>query len=255
MHSPDFASRAVSALAAPTSCPLQILIVTRDRDRRDRITGYLNRQRCRTDAMETMPAASRLKASQYNLLLLDVELDPLDGFEVLRRVRAESDIPVIMMRGGPRDDYDRVMGLELGADDFVEEPVNPRELLARGRAILRRHGAAHAPSGSQRGGYRFAGWELHRRSRQVFAPDGSAVAMSRNDYALLLAFLQAPGRPLSRLHLMRVTRPHEDIYDRSIDVQVLRLRRKLKAVPGARPLIRTDRHNGYVFDTTVEPLF
>ena len=92
------------------------------------------------------------------------------------------------------------------------------------------------------------------RTSSIWQRDSHPTASGKPG-AVQLAFLQAPGRPLSRLHLMRVTRPHEDIYDRSIDVQILRLRRKLEAVPGAPPLIRTDRHNGYVFDTTVEPLF
>jgi DNA-binding response OmpR family regulator len=249
------ASWASSAPPIQATHPLEILIVTRNRERRERLVAHLGRQRCRAVAMSEMPPPARLKADRYNLLLLDVQLEPIDGFEVLRRVRAQSDIPIIMMSSGPRDDYDCVMSLELGADDFVGEPVNPRELLARGRAILRRHGAAHDFSADQRGGYRFAGWELRRRTRTVTDPEGQPVALSKNDYALLLAFLEAPRRPLSRLQLMRATRPHEDIFDRSIDVQVLRLRRKLESVAGQSPLIRTDRNFGYIFDAAVEPLF
>lgn len=255
MHHTNTAGWATHAGSDTATCALQVLIVTRDRDRRERIAGYLNRQRCRTVALDAMPSPARLKADRYNLLVLDTALEPLDGFEVLRRVRAQSDVPIILMSRGPRDDYDCVMALELGADDFISEPLNPRELLARGRAILRRHAAGQAPPTEQRGGFRFAGWELHRRTRLVTAPNGNPVVLSKNDYALLLAFLEAPGRPLTRLQLMRATRPHEDIFDRSIDVQVLRLRRKLEAVPGSARLIKTDRNFGYIFDAAVEPLF
>ncbi len=251
----NIASWASSAPPIQATQPLEILIVTCDRERRERLVAHLGRQRCRAVAMSEMPPPALLKTDRYNLLLLDVQLEPIDGFEVLRRVRAQSDIPIIMMSSGPRDDYDCVMSLELGADDFVGEPLNPRELLARGRAILRRHGAAHDFSADQRGGYRFDGWELRRRTRTVIDPQGQPVAFSKNDYALLLAFLGAPRRPLSRLQLMRATRPHEDIFDRSIDVQVLRLRRKLESVAGQSQLIRTDRNFGYIFDAAVEPLF
>jgi two-component system OmpR family response regulator len=237
------------------ACPLQVLNDTRNRDRRERLTAFLGRQRCRAVAMDNMPLPARLKADRYNLLLLDVQLEPLGGLEVLRRVRTQSDIPVIMMSDGPRDDYDRVMGLEMGADDFVDEPLNPRELFARGRAILRRHAAAQENEADQHGGYAFNGWELRRRTRTVTDSQGRPVALSKNDYALLLAFLAAPRRSLSRVQLMRATRPHEDIFDRSIDVQVLRLRKKLEAAGGQAPMIKTDRNIGYIFDAEVETLF
>lgn len=239
-----------------SSCPLSVLVVTRDRDLRERFTRYLGEHRCRAVGAGDMPPPARLEADRFNLLVLDVQLEPLDGFDLLRRVRAESDIPVIMITRQIRDDFDCVVGLELGADDFLGEPLNPRELLARGRAILRRHGKAHVPpSQLQRGGYRFGGWELRRRTRTVTDPAGRVVTLSKNEYALLLTFLDAPRRPLSRVLLMRATRPHEDIFDRSIDVQVLRLRRKLQLSSDAPQLIKTDRGVGYVFDAAVEPLF
>jgi two-component system, OmpR family, response regulator len=237
------------------ACPLNVLIVTRDRDRRERIAAELQRQRCRAVSAAELPPPGRLKADRYNLLVLDVRLEPLDGFELLRRVRTQSDIPVIMMSDEPTDAFDCVMGLELGADDFLGSPINTRELVARGRAILRRSGGAPSAPAEQRGGYRFNGWELHRSTRTVHAPDGRAVLLGKNAYALLLAFLKAPNRPLSRIQLMQATRPHEDIYDRSIDVQVLRLRRKLETVSGGARMIRTDRSFGYIFDAAVEPLF
>lgn len=243
-----------SVPAATPAYPLKVLIVIRDLVRRERIATYLAGQDCHADTMHELPAPARFTAGSYNLVLLDAEVEPLGGFAALHRIRALSDIPIIMMRGGPSDDYDRILALEMGADDFMEEPLNAREMLARARAILRRHGAGQCLPSGHRGGFRFAGWELQRRTRRLTDPARQAVALSKNDYALLLAFLAAPQRPLSRLHLMRATRPHEDIFDRSIDVQVLRLRRKL-ALPGQPQLIKTDRNFGYIFDVAVEPLF
>lgn len=235
---------------------LSVLVVTKDHDLRERIIAYLSERRCRAVGVSDMPPTARLQADRFSLLVLDVYLEPVDGFAVLRRVRTESDIPVIMITRKRRDDFDCVIGLELGADDVLGQPVNPRELLARGRAILRRHGMVHQfHAQPQSGGYRFIGWELRRRSRTVTDPAGSVVNLSKNEYALLNAFLEAPRRILSRLHLMRATRPHEDIFDRSIDVQVLRLRRKLRPSPSEPELIKTERGVGYLFDAPVEPFF
>jgi len=235
---------------------LNVLVVTKDRDLRDRLTIYLRDHRCRAVGLNEMPATSRLQTERFNLLLLDVELEPQDGFQVLRQVRAESDIPIIMITRASRDDIDCVVGLELGADDLFGEPFNPRELLARGRAVLRRHGKAQQfQLEYPRGGWRFMGWELRRGTRTLTDPSGKIVKLTRNEYALLNAFLDAPRRPLSRLQLMSASRPHEDIFDRSIDGQVLRLRRKLHISPAAPPLIRTERGLGYVLDADVEPLF
>ena len=255
----NYANLVDSRAATPsdkTAFPLSVLVVTQNRDLRERITAYLGEHRCRAVGANEMPPIARLHIEQFSLIVLDVQLEPLDGFEVLRRLRAESDIPVIMITRNRRDDFDCVIGLELGADDFLDEPLNPRELLARGRAILRRHGRAHQLHAQpQRGGYRFMGWELRCRTRTVTDPTGRVVDLTKNEYALLNAFLEAPRRPLSRVHLMRATRPHEDIFDRSINVQVLRLRKKLQPSPFEPQLIRTYRGVGYILDAPVEPLF
>jgi two-component system, OmpR family, response regulator len=144
--------------------------------------------------------------------------------------------------------------LELGADDYIVKPFSLRELLARVRAVLRRQELGRAPltSGSERGGYRFKGWVLERRSRKLLGPDAVPVSLTKGEYNLLLAFLEAPQRSLTREHLMQVTRRHQDIFDRSIDVQVLRLRRKLEIDPSAPNLIRAERGIGYVFIPSVE---
>jgi DNA-binding response OmpR family regulator len=196
-----------------------------------------------------------LANSEPSLILLDLLLAQEDGLDLLREIRAASDIPVIIMTGHRRDEVDRVVGLELGADDYITKPFGLRELLARVRAILRRQelGRAARSRDPQRGGYRFDGWVLERRDRRLLNPAGEPVPLTKSEYALLLAFLQAPQRVLTREHLLQTTRVHEDIFDRSIDVQVLRLRRKLEADPASPRMITTERGIGYIFNATVEP--
>jgi DNA-binding response OmpR family regulator len=174
--------------------------------------------------------------------------------DLLREVRLSSDVPVIIITGHRRDDIDRVVGLELGADDYLTKPFNLRELLARVRAVLRRFdvGRAAPARDPERGRFRFSGWQLDRRIRQLTDPAGAPVALTKGEYAMLLAFLEAPQRPLSREHLLQATRVHEDVFDRSIDVQILRLRRKLERDPSAPRVIRTERGVGYVFAVPVE---
>jgi DNA-binding response OmpR family regulator len=178
-----------------------------------------------------------------------------DGLDLLRELRSHSDVPVIITTGHRTDEIDRIVGLELGADDYIVKPFSLRELLARVRAVLRRQemGRAARASDPERGGYRFNGWVLHRRGRKLVDPKAAAVPLSKGEYALLLAFLEAPQRTLTREHLLQATRVHEDIFDRSIDVQVLRLRRKLEVDPSAPRVIQTERGVGYVFAIVVEP--
>nr|WP_274611521.1 response regulator [Rhodoplanes elegans] len=194
-------------------------------------------------------------ASEPGLVILDLRLGTDDGLDLLREIRSRSDVPVIITTGHRRDEIDRVLGLELGADDYVTKPFSLRELLARVKAVLRRQefGRQARSRNPERGGYRFGGWRLERRNRRLIDPAGEPVALTKGEYALLLAFLEAPRRPLSREHLLQATRVHEDIYDRSIDVQVLRLRRKLEVDSSAPRVIRTERGVGYVFDLSVEP--
>jgi len=192
--------------------------------------------------------------TEVNLVILDLRLGSEDGLDLLREVRLSSDVPVIIITGHRRDDIDRVVGLELGADDYLTKPFNLRELLARVRAVLRRFDVGRpAPARDpERGRFRFSGWQLDRRIRQLTDPTGAPVALTKGEYAMLLAFLEAPQRPLSREHLLQATRIHEDVFDRSIDVQILRLRRKLERDPSAPRVIRTERGVGYVFAVAVE---
>jgi DNA-binding response OmpR family regulator len=163
-------------------------------------------------------------------------------------------VPIIIITGHRRDDIDRVVGLELGADDYLTKPFNLRELLARVRAVLRRFDVGRvAPARDpERGRFRFSGWQLDRKIRQLTDPTGAPVPLTKGEYAMLLAFLEAPQRPLSREHLLQATRVHEDVFDRSIDVQILRLRRKLERDSSAPRVIQTERGVGYVFAVPVE---
>ena len=174
--------------------------------------------------------------------------------QIARKLREESDLPIIMLTGR-KDEADRVMGLELGADDYLTKPFSPRELLARIRALLRRSRSREtvADGLAKIRAYRFSGWELNVRLRRLTAADGEIVALTNSEFNLLAAFLAAPQRVLSRDQLLNFSRLHDDeVYDRAIDVQVGRLRKKLE--PGAaRPqLIRTERGAGYVFTAPVE---
>jgi DNA-binding response OmpR family regulator len=146
--------------------------------------------------------------------------------------------------------------LELGADDYLTKPFGLRELLARIRAVLRRRetGRIAAQRESEQGRCRFGVWQLDRRARRLIDADGVPVALTKGEYALLVAFLDAPQRPLTREHLLQATRIHEDVFDRSIDVQILRLRRKLATDPSAPRIIQTERGVGYVFTLPVEPI-
>jgi two-component system, OmpR family, response regulator len=151
------------------------------------------------------------------------------------------------------EEVDRVLGLELGADDYLTKPFGLRELLARVRAILRRHELKRTGSRKlQRSGFRFGRWQLERESRRLTTQDGSLVALTKSELSLLVAFLECPQRPLTREQLLQATRVHEDIFDRSIDVQVLRLRRKLETDASSPRIIRTERGVGYVFALPVE---
>ncbi len=196
----------------------------------------------------------QLAAHEVSIVILDLRLGLEDGLDLLREIRQQCDVPVIIATGHRRDEIDRVVGLELGADDYVTKPFNLRELLARVRAVLRRLDRGHAvpPRDHERGGYQFRGWRLSLRTRRLTAPTGNEVALTKGEYALLVAFLDAPQRPLSREHLLQATRVHEDVFDRSIDVQILRLRRKLEQDPSAPQFIQTERGVGYVFASPVQ---
>jgi two-component system, OmpR family, response regulator len=234
-----------------------VLVVEDDPALQRMILNYFGENNIRTlVANNRQEMVDQLGDIAVNLVILDLRLGSEDGLDLLREVRLSSDVPVIIITGHRRDDIDRVVGLELGADDYLTKPFNLRELLARVRAVLRRFdvGRAAPTRDPERGRFRFSGWQLDRRIRQLTDPAGAPVALTKGEYAMLLAFLEAPQRPLSREQLLQATRIHEDVFDRSIDVQILRLRRKLERDPRAPRVIRTERGVGYVFAVPVERL-
>jgi two-component system, OmpR family, response regulator len=242
-------------LRGSTDRQVCVLVVEDDPALQRMILNYFGENNIRTlVANNRQEMVNQLGNTEVNLVILDLRLGSEDGLDLLREVRLSSDVPVIIITGHRRDDIDRVVGLELGADDYLTKPFNLRELLARVRAILRRFdvGRSAPPRDPERGRFRFSGWQLDRRIRQLTDPAGAPVALTKGEYAMLLAFLEAPQRPLSREHLLQATRIHEDVFDRSIDVQILRLRRKLERDPSAPRVIRTERGVGYVFAVPVE---
>ena len=202
-----------------------------------------------------------LGREQVDLVLLDVKLPGEDGFSLARALRSRSSIPIIMLTGEGQE-IDRVAGLELGADDYLTKPFSPRELLARIRAVLRRRepapaavaAAAPAPARNDVRAFRFSGWELTLGTRRLASPEGRATELTNSEFALLATFLRAPRAILSRDQLLEGSRMHADIFDRSIDVQILRLRRKIEADPNEPKLIVTRRGAGYLLDCEVEKL-
>lgn|SRR6186713_440740 len=233
-----------------------IIVVDDDSTLRQMVIKYLEEHNVPSRAASNRAELHRhLEGAQPSLIILDLRLGQDDGLDMLREIRAQSDVPVIITTGHRPDEIDRIVGLELGADDYIIKPFSLRELLARVRAVLRRQemGRAARARDPERGGYRFNGWKLERRGRRLMDASNAQVPLSKGEYALLLAFLEAPQRPLSREYLLQATRIHEDIFDRSIDVQVLRLRRKLETDPSAPRIIQTERGVGYVFTLPVEP--
>ena len=233
------------------------LVVEDDRTMRHLVMNYLREHGIHAISASGREEVAGLFASdEPSLVILDLRLGQEDGLDLLREIRSRSDVPVIITTGHRRDEIDRVVGLELGADDYITKPFGLRELVARIRAVLRRReaGQATVQRDSERGRCRFGVWQLDRRSRRLSDSSGTQVVLTKGEYGLLIAFLDAPQRPLSREHLLQATRIHEDVFDRSIDVQVLRLRRKLETDPNAPRVILTERGVGYVFALPVEQL-
>jgi len=221
------------------------------------IVSYLGDHEMRVTALPSARGIADVMAkAMVDIVLLDVRLPGEDALRIAASLREQSDVPVILL-SGRTDEADRVMGLEMGADDYITKPFSPRELLARIRAVLRRSRSHETvPAVLQRmRGYRFAGWELNVRVRRLTSPQGEPVHLTNHEFNLLAAFLAAPQRLLSRGQLIGLSRLHNDeVHDRSIDVQVMRLRKKLPRAGGEPPFIRTERGAGYVFTAAVETI-
>jgi two-component system OmpR family response regulator len=196
-----------------------------------------------------------LKTTRVDLVVLDLMLPGDDGLKLCRELRSATsgnpDIPIIMLTA-MSEDTDRIVGLEVGADDYVPKPFNPRELLARIKAVLRRTAGPNARAVKPPHAYRFSGWVLDLVRRELTSPVGAMVALTGAEYDLLLALLERPGQVLSRDQLLELARNRVHGYDRSVDVQVSRLRRKLGDDTSTSPLIKTVRGAGYILTADVE---
>jgi two-component system OmpR family response regulator len=234
-----------------------ILALDDDVDLRNLLLDYLSGQDFRVSAVARgQQMLAILQREPVDLLLLDLRLPGENGMELARRVREISRVP-IMILSGQSDEADRVMGLELAADDYMVKPFSPRELLARIRAILRRSQSSATPNfnDDQVRAFRFAGWELNLRLRRLTSADGSAIALTNSEFSLLCGFLTAPQRVLTREQLLERSRLHSlEVYDRSIDVTILRLRRKIEADASNPTLLTTERGAGYIFNCAVSVL-
>lgn len=233
----------------------RILVVDDDDAISGIIVDYLGKHdMCAVSVPDWQSMIHHFGKKEPDLVILDLRLDEKSGLDLLREIRQRSGVPVIIITGHRCDEVDRIVWLELGADAYLLKPFGLRELLARVRAVLRRqHYAAVKPKQQKEGRrFRFGGWVLDQRSQCLTNPGGKLIALTKGEGAILAAFLDAPRRILTREYLLHATRIHEDIYDRSVDVQVLRLRRKLEYEPGAPRIIKTERGEGYVFALPVE---
>ena len=234
-----------------------VLALDDDPDVRSVLVQYLSEQELRITAVASgREMLEVIENEPVDLLMVDLRLSGEDGLTLARRVRESSAIPILIL-SGKAEEADLVMGLELAADDYVTKPFRLRELLARIRAVLRRRQIveASAPRDDQLRAYRFAGWELNLRLHRLTAPDGRRVELTNSEFNLLCAFLSAPQRVLTRDQLLERSRVHAlEVYDRAIDVTMLRLRRKIERDPSNPELLRTERGAGYVFMAPVSAM-
>lgn len=231
-----------------------VLVVDDDREIRQLIARFLRQYGYRVSgARDGVEMREVLAASAIDLIILDLMLPGGSGLDLCSELRARSTVPIVMLTA-KGEDTDRIVGLEVGADDYIPKPFNPRELLARIRAVLRRAAAHTAPTRSSFGHeLTFAGWTLDIKRRELRSSSGVVIDLSAGEYDLLLAFLEHPQRVLSRDQLLDLARNRTVTgYDRSIDVQVSRLRRKLNSDDSDTALIKTIRGVGYIFTPLVK---
>jgi two-component system, OmpR family, response regulator len=229
-----------------------ILVVDDDGEIRKLLGRYLHMQGFRVSLAEDGRAMEACLASgRPDLIVLDVLLPDALGLDLCRDLRKRSNVPVILLTA-LKEDVDRIVGLEMGADDYLGKPFNPRELVARIRAVLRRTKDGPAAAETQEESFTFAGFTANRGTRRVAASDGSEIPLTGAEFDLLLAFLERPGRVLSRSQLLDITQGREAApFDRSIDVLMSRLRRKLGDT-GACQIFKTLRNGGYQFAVPIE---
>ncbi|WP_180902674.1 response regulator [Martelella soudanensis] len=233
-----------------------ILIVDDHREIRDAVRSYLERNGFRaTTARDASEMNDKMRVGQFDLIVLDVMMPGEDGISVCRRLSAEGSVPILMLTA-LGEETDRIVGLEVGADDYLPKPFNPRELLARIRAILRRSERhpkiAGAPTGEK---LRFAGWTLDTDTRRLIADDGREESLTTADFRILTTLLARPRFVMSREQLLDATTGRAaSVFDRTIDNQISRLRRKIEHDPAAPEIIVTVRGGGYSLAVDVEHL-
>jgi two-component system OmpR family response regulator len=230
-----------------------LLIVDDDKELCALLSKFLTRHGYRVStAHNGGEMISILETSRIGLVILDLMLPGEDGLSLCRRIRATSTLPIIMLTA-TADEVDRIIGLEMGADDYLAKAANPRELLARVRAVLRRVDAPQAGTPTdQKRILEFSGWRLDVTQRQLISPKDALVPLRAGEFELLLAFVERPQRVLSRDQLLDLSRGRSaSVFDRSIDVQVSRLRRKIEDDPKEPTLIKTVRSGGYILAANV----
>jgi two-component system, OmpR family, response regulator len=227
-----------------------VLIVDDDHRIRSMLGIYLSERSMHVrEAADGRQMFAVLQSTPVDVVLLDIMLPGDDGFTLCRRLRAYSAVPVILLTA-MNEATDRVVGLELGADDYISKPFDPRELVARIRAILRRTGSAAPGENST---FHFEGWSLDPRRRTLHSAAGVQIELTSGEFDLLLAFVEHPQRILDRDRLLDLARGRTNqVFDRSIDVQISRLRRKVEIDPQDPVLIKTVRSEGYIFTADVK---
>ena len=236
--------------------PRHILIVDDHREIRDALVKYLEKNGMRaTSAADAVAMDAAMKVGHFDLVVLDVMMPGEDGLSVCRRLRAKSDIPILMLTALGAE-TDRIVGLEVGADDYLPKPFNPRELLARIKAILRRFDRAEVAGGSLAGHkLAFDRWVLDTDRRTLIEADGAEVSLTTAEFRLLTVFLERPRFVLSREQLLDLTSGRaSQVFDRTIDNQISRLRRKVEVDPAKPVLIATVWGGGYSLSADVKEI-
>lgn len=229
-----------------------ILLVDDDTEIRGMLSKFLRERGLSvTTAANGQAMTAALKRHAFDLILLDIMMPGEDGLSLCRRLQTQETAPPVILLTAVGGEADRILGLEIGADDYVTKPFSPRELLARIRTVLRRTGTSAAPRGRS-SVYSFADWTIDINHRTLTSPDDTLVVLTSTEFDLLTLFVENPQRALSRDQLLealhgRVT--HQ--FDRAIDVQISRLRRKVEPAPQAPSLIKTLRNEGYFFAPVV----